>query len=56
MTGHAIVNKEFRVVNIIVWEGASWLPPADHFVIQADGVNIGDIYDPETKTFSRPKE
>lgn len=57
MAAFAIVeNSSNEVVNIIDWEGAEWLPPRNHLVIRADGVNIGDIYDQETKTFSRSKD
>lgn len=53
MANFAVVeNATHKVVNIIVWEGAEWLPPRDHKVIVSDTANIGDIYDPETKTFS----
>lgn len=56
MAAHAIVNNETKeVVNVIVWDGAEWLPPRGHLVIQSDVANIGDIYDSETKTFERPK-
>jgi hypothetical protein len=55
MADFVIVNNETKkVVNIIVWEGAEWLPPRDHLVIESDA-QIGDIYDPETKTFSKPR-
>lgn len=53
---HAIVNQDNVVVNVIVWNGAEWLPPRGHMVVQNDRVNIGDIYDPETHAFSRPKQ
>lgn len=53
---HAIVDKNNVVVNVVVWNGASWLPPRDHLVVQDDRVNIGDIYDPDTNTFSVLKE
>lgn len=53
---HAIVNNETKeVVNVVIWEGAEWLPPRGHLVVQDDTVNIGDIYDEETNTF-KPKE
>jgi hypothetical protein len=54
MADFALVdNKTNKVVNIIVWEGAEWLPPRDHLVIESDAL-IGDIYDTETRTFSKP--
>lgn len=53
---HAIVNKDNVVVNVVVWNGAEWLPPRDHLVVQDDRVNIGDVYDPNTNTFSTPQK
>ena len=53
---HGIVNKDNVVVNVIVWNGAEWQPPRDHWVVQDDKVNIGDVYDPDTNTFSKPKQ
>lgn len=51
---HAIIDKNNVVVNVVIWKGAEWLPPRDHMVVQADGVNVGDIYDPEMNTFTTP--
>ena len=51
MARHALVNKDNKVVNVVIWEGAEWLPPQDHYVIQDDNVDLGDIYDPEKKIF-----
>jgi len=52
MANFALVENETNlVVNIIVWDGAKWLPPRDHSVIQSDTANIGDLYDPQTQTF-----
>ena len=53
---HAIVNKENKVVNVVIWEGAEWLPPRDHLVVRSDVAGIGDIYHPETNSFERPPE
>jgi hypothetical protein len=54
---HAIVNQDtLKVVNVVIWEGAEWLPPKDHLVIQDDWVNTGDVYDPLTGTFSSPSQ
>ena len=50
----AIVNKENKVVNVVIWEGASWLPPRDHYVVRHDTCNIGDIYDAKTNSFIKP--
>lgn len=51
----AIVNKDNLVVNVIIWNGAEFLPPRDHIVVQNDTVDIGDIYDPATNSFIRPQ-
>lgn len=57
MANFAIVENETnKVVNVIVWEGAEWLPPRNHLVIQSDVANIGDIYNPETQTFYPSEE
>ncbi len=53
---HAIVNKENLVVNVIIWEGAEWLPPRDHMVVRSDHANIGDIYIPEKNVFEKPPQ
>lgn len=55
MTRHAIVNKDTKkVVNVVIWQGAEWLPPRNHLVIQNDKVDIGDSYDEQTNSFSKP--
>lgn len=51
---HAIVDKENKVVNVVIWEGASWLPPKGHYVVRHDKCDIGDIYDPTTNSFKKP--
>lgn len=51
----AIVNQDNLVVNVIVWEGAEFLPPCNHIVVQNDSVDIGDMYDPATNSFIRPQ-
>ncbi len=53
MTRHAIINKDNLVVNVVIWEGASWLPPKDHFVVKNDSVDCGDIWNPKTNTFTK---
>lgn len=52
---HAIVNSDNVVVNMVIWEGAEWLPPRDHLVVRSDTAGVGDIYDPQTNTFTRPE-
>jgi len=52
---HGIVNQDNVVVNVIIWNGAEWQPPRGHWVVQDDKVNIGDIYDPDTKIINNSK-
>ena len=34
-----------EVKNCIVWDGVTeWKPPAGHYVVQHDAVNIGDVH------------
>jgi hypothetical protein len=56
MARHAIVNKENKVVNVVIWEGAEWLPPRNHLVVhdKTELCNIGDMYDPKTNLFIKP--
>ena len=53
-TRYAIVDKSGRVVNIVEWDGAEWLPPRDHYVIAAPKAGIGYTYDFNTKQFTPP--
>lgn len=51
---HAVINKDHKVINSIIWDGISpWQPPKDHYVIRDDERNhhINDIYDPIQKVF-----
>lgn len=49
MARHAIIDpKTNRVINVVIWNGAEWLPPRNHIVLQHDSVDIDDIYDPST--------
>lgn len=49
---HAIVEKAtMKVVNVIIWEGAEFLPPKNHFVVRSDKCDIGDLYIPEKNEF-----
>lgn len=52
---HAIVDLNNIVVNVVIWEGAEWLPPRNHTVVQSDTAGIGDIYIPEKNVFQRPE-
>ncbi len=51
---HGIVNKDGKVVNVIIWNGAEFLPPQDHYVIQHDSIDIGDSYDFENNVVIKP--
>lgn len=54
---HAIVDgKTMEVINLIIWEGAEWLPPRGCYVIRSDEAKLGDKYDPKTNTFISPPE
>ena len=51
----AVVENETNiVVNSIIWNGAEFLPPRNHLVIQSDTARIGDIYHEETGIFETP--
>ena len=49
---YAIVDQNNTVINVVIWEGAEWLPPHNCIMVQNDTVNIGDMYDLSTNTFS----
>jgi hypothetical protein len=53
MARHAIVDKDNKVVNVVIWEGAEWLPPRNHMVVNCpdEKCDIGDTYDPVNKVF-----
>lgn len=53
MARHAIVDKDNKVVNVVIWEGSEWLPPRNHTVVNcADGkCDIGDTYDSVNNVF-----
>ena len=38
----------------MIWEGAEWLPPRNHWVVQNDTVDIGDTYDDANNVFIKP--
>lgn len=47
---YAVVNKEGRVVNCILWDGFSpWSPPEDHVAVRHDECSIDDHWDHEKK-------
>lgn len=50
MVHHAIIDpKTNEVINVVIWEGAEWLPPRGYYVVQDDLAQIGDKYDFERK-------
>ena len=53
MTNHAIVNKAGTVVNVVIWEGAAWLPPQGHYCIMSPTAGMGDTYDFEKNVFTK---
>jgi hypothetical protein len=57
MARFAIVDaKTNEVTNCVVWNGDRWMSIPGTWVVQTDLVNIGDIYDPKTNTFTRPEQ
>lgn len=44
---HAIVNKDGLIVNVVIWKGAKWKAPDNHYVVYSPVCNIGDRYDIE---------
>jgi len=50
---HAIVDKAGEVVNVVIWEGAEWMPPRDHYVVRDDGCDVGDLYNFDKGTFTK---
>ena len=57
MYRHAVIDQSTLVVkNVIKWDGETkWSPPAGCFTVQADRVDIGDVYDPSSKKFYKPE-
>lgn len=53
---HALVDKNNKVVNVIIWDGSSWLPPKDHYVVRHDNCDVGDTYDQVNNCFIKPPE
>jgi hypothetical protein len=54
MKRHAVINKNNKVVNVIVWDGVTrWSPPQEHIAIQFDECDIGDTHDPENNKIIR---
>jgi len=54
---HAIIDPKTRLVrNVIVWDGNSWLPPKDHYVVNNCDATIGDYWHQETNRFYTPNK
>lgn len=50
MLRHAVINKEGKVVNVVIWDGKTkWQAPEGCITVQNDQVNIGDDYDFQKK-------
>ncbi len=49
---HALIDPKTGLVrNVIIWDGAEWTPPRDHYVVHdCDGV-IGDYWDQNNNCF-----
>ncbi len=54
MARHALINEQGLVVGCIVWDGAEWLPPKNHYVVFSPICDVGDTYDFEKEEFFRP--
>lgn len=50
---HALINKDNKVDNIIVWDGRELTPPKGMTIVRCDDCNIGDTYDPKTNKFNK---
>jgi hypothetical protein len=49
---HAIIDPKTGLVrNIIMWDGAAWLPPHGHYVVHDCEGHIGDYWHQETNSF-----
>ena len=49
---HAIIDAKTGLVrNIVIWEGAEWLPPKNHFVVHDCDGQIGDYWHQDSDTF-----
>lgn len=50
---HAIIDQSGKVVNVVIWEGAPWLPPANCWVVRSEIADIGDSFDFATLTLTK---
>jgi hypothetical protein len=59
MTTYAVVATATNICdNVVVWDDAfgPWTPPADHYIVNIDGlgVGIGFYYNPATQVWTAP--
>jgi hypothetical protein len=59
MTTYAVIATATNICdNVVVWDDAfgPWTPPADHYTVDIDGleVGIGFYYDPATQVWTAP--
>lgn len=59
MTTYAVIASATNICdNVVVWDDAvnPWTPPADHYIVNIDGVavGIGWYYDPNTQVWTPP--
>lgn len=49
---HAIIDAKTGLVrNVVIWDGAEWLPPRDHAVVHNCDGQIGDYWHQDSDTF-----
>lgn len=53
MTRHAVIDQNGNVVNVIEWDGAEFLPPRNHLVVQSEICDIGDTYEDRAEVFTK---
>jgi len=61
MSLYAVIESGTNICdNVVVWDPtfSTWAPPADHYIICIDGldVGIGFSYDPATQVWTPPPE
>lgn len=59
MTTYAVIATATNICdNVVVWDNTfgPWTPPADHYIVDIDGleVGIGYYYDPATQVWTGP--
>jgi hypothetical protein len=59
MTTYAVIANATNICdNVVVWDDnlGPWTPPADHYIVNIDGkeVGIGFYYDPATQVWTAP--